>query len=466
VTPAAAKRETQRRAAMAILAFVLVMVTLGGALYTFGGGTGTTALSSVAAGNAALQTINDNLDQVTGPGVDLVVGDPQRAYQLLSAAWDGLTVAQAANVPATTLNPLRAETIAGLDRLFRVVPVGAATILSTATAKVPLDIQAMILGPQSAPFILDKATSSVYRVDPRTKKAVVVYRWKDRAKGKVKGIPKLITTAARDLIIVDDKNVVWRWRPSDEAGHGTTTLVRVAGAAGWGDDIAAVGTFLRSATEGLYNLYVVDPSESNILAYSAARDGSGFPSNPQQRLAVARDMTKVTDLLIDGDIFVADNGGIVRFVGGKSEGWQIEAPGTTSFAPQGDLLLRAAPRYTLIASATDKRTGRLYAWDQANGRVIAFDKARGTFLEQYRLAGASTALDDVRGMYVVPGASADVPATLVWSTKVGVMSAILEAVPDLPIDGPGASGSPGPSGGTSASPKASPKTSPKASRAP
>ena len=42
VTPAAAKRETQRRAAMAILAFVLVMVTLGTALYAFGGGGGGT----------------------------------------------------------------------------------------------------------------------------------------------------------------------------------------------------------------------------------------------------------------------------------------------------------------------------------------------------------------------------------------------------------------------------------------
>ena len=40
VTPAAAKRETQRRAAMAILAFVLVMVTFGTALFAFGGGTG------------------------------------------------------------------------------------------------------------------------------------------------------------------------------------------------------------------------------------------------------------------------------------------------------------------------------------------------------------------------------------------------------------------------------------------
>jgi hypothetical protein len=463
VTPAAAKRETQRRAAMAILAFVLVMVTLGTALYAFGGGGGgTTALSSVAAGEAALRTINSNLDQVIGPGVDLVEGDPPKAYQLLSAAWDGIETAQAANVPASTLDPLKAKTVANLDRLFRVVPVAAATLLTTASAKTPLDIQAMILGPQGVPFVLDKATSSVYRVDLRTKKAVVVYRAKERAKGKVKGIPRHITTASRDLVIVDDKNVVWRWRPSDELGHGTTTLIDVIGSAGWGDDITAVGTFLRSTTEILYNLYVVDPSEQNILAYSSARDGSGFPSPPQQRLAVARDLSKVTDLLIDGDIFVADGGGISRFVGGKSEGWDIQPAGATGFAPGGDTLLRPTPNYTLIASATEKRVGRLYAWDAANARVVAFDKARGTYIEQYRMAGGSTALSDVRGMYIVPGAAADAPATLVWATKDAVMSAVLEAVPDAPI------GSPAPSGGagSSSSPGTSPRSSPRASSAP
>ncbi|HLO36274.1 MAG TPA: hypothetical protein VK194_09335, partial [Candidatus Deferrimicrobium sp.] len=454
-------------AAMAILAFVVVMVTLGTALFAFGGGGGgTKALSSVAAGEAALRTINANLDEVFGPGVDLVNGDPQKAYELLSAAWDGLEAAKAANVPATTLEPLRAKTVAGLDRLFHVVPVAAATILATASSKTPLDIGAMILGPQGVPFVLDKATASVYRIDLRTKKATVVFRSKTRAAGTVEGVPRLLTTAARDLVIVDNKNVVWRWRPKDTSGNGTTTLIKVAGSAGWGDDVVAVGTFLRSASEGLYNLYVVDPSEQNILAYSAARDGSGFPSNPQQRLAVARDVSKVTALLIDGDIFVADGGTIVRFVGGKSEGWSIQAPGTATFAPDGDVLLRPAPRYTLIASASDKRAGLLYAWDQVSGRVVAFDKAKGTFVEQYRLIGGSPALGDVRGMYVVLGAAQGAPTTLFWATKDAVMSAVLEAVSDQPATGPGASGSPGPSAGSSSPPKASPKGSAKASRAP
>jgi hypothetical protein len=462
VTPAAAKRETQRRAAMAILAFVLVMVTFGAALYAFGPGGGVKqTLSSEAVGVAAVRAINGDLDQVFGPnGVDLVAGDPQKAYQLLSAALDQLDIAKAANVPAAILDPLRVKTVAGLDRLFHVVPVAAATILSTASAKTPLDIGALIMGPQGVPFIVDRTTASVYRVDLRTKKATVVFRWKTRAKGEIEGVPRLITTGgARDLVIVDNKSVVWRWRPADQTGlQGTTTLIPVVGAPGWGNDVVAVGTFLKLVSQNLYNLYVVDPSAQNILAYSPDSDGSGFHSQAQPKLSVNRDVSHVTDLLIDGDIFVADGGTIARFVGGKSEGWGIQAPGTTGFAPQGDILLRPAPVYTRIASASDKRTGLLYAWDQANGRVVAFDKAKGTFVEQYRLAGGSQAFADVRGMFVVLGPAPGAPTTLIWATKDSVMSAILEAVPDLP-SGPAASGSPGPGASTGASPGASVRAS-------
>ena len=92
--------------------------------------------------------------------------------------------------------------------------------------------------------------------------------------------------------------------------------------------------------------------------------------------------------------------------------------------------------------------------------MVAFDKAKGTFFAQYRLAGGSPALTDVRGMFVVLGPATGAPSTLYWATKDSVMSAVLEAVADSPATSPGASGSPGPSGG------ASPKASGKATRAP
>ncbi len=452
VTPAAAKREVQRRAAVAILAFVVVAVGLGTLVYVVGGQGSGPALASLTAGEAALKTIRTNLGKVFAPGVDLVDGDPAQALELLTGAYQAIDTAQKASVPAATLDPLRAQTIGGLDRLYKVVPVAAATVVSFAGSKTAFDIQALILGPDKVPYILDKTTSSVYRIDLGTKKAAVVYHEKNRAAGAVEGVPKILTTGGRDLLIVDAKNVVWRWRAKDAKGGGTTTRVRVAGAAGWGDDVRAVGTFVRDASAGLYNLYVVDPSEKNILTYSPASDGSGFPSNPQPRLSVARDVSGITDLYIDGDIFAAIDGTVLRFVSGKSEGWDAAAP--------GDTLLRDAPQYAQIASASDKRTGLIYAWDRLNRRVVALDKAKGSFVEQYRLAVDDPSWADVRGMYVVLGAEAGAPTTLVWATRDAVESAILEAVPDG--SGPSPSGSPGPSpsGGSPAPPSA------KASRAP
>ncbi len=462
VTPAATKRETQRRAAMAVLAFVAVLGGLFGVVYTMGGTNSRTPLASVAAAEAALRTIRTNLGIVFAPGVDLVVGDPHQAMQLLSEAYQAVEEAQAANVAPATLDPLRAQVLDGLDRLFQVVPVADATILPFQSDKVQYDLHSLIQGPDGMPYVIDKATSSVYRVDLRAKKANLVFRAKTQAAGGVEGVPKFLATGGRDLIIVDDKNVVWRWRAKDTKGDGTTTQIKVAGSAGWGDDVVAVGTFLRDASAGLYNLYVVDPSAQNIMYYTPARDGAGFPVNAQPRLPVNRDVSKVTDLVIDGDIFVADGGTIVRFVGGNSADWSVQPPGYTNDSQGDDTLLRSAPNYTLIASASDKRTGRIYAWDQANGRVVAYDKAKGTFIEQYRIVGDDPSWTDVRGMYVVLGPTPDAPSTLVWATKNAVMSAVLEGVQDP--SAPNASGSPSPSGsiGPSGAPSGSPSAKPSA----
>ena len=450
VTPAAARRETQRRAALAVLAFVVVLSGLGMFAFALGGaGGGKTTLSSVAAGEAALKTIRDSLDKVYAPGVDLVHADAQKAYELLAAAWTALDTARAANVPETTLAPLRTKALGGLNELFKVTPVAPVKLLSTATSKTPLDIRDLIIGPQGAVFVLDKATASVYRVDPSTKKATIVFRSKTKVAAGTEGIPKLIATASRDLVIVDTKNVVWRWRPKDQSGAGTTTKVQIEGATGWGDDVTAIGTFLRFVSAGLYNIYVVDPSEQNILAYTPSKDGSGYPVKGQPWLSVARDVSKINEILIDGDIYVLDGGTIIRYVSGRTDGWTYQAPGTAGFAPDGDRLLRPPPRYGLIASASDKRTGVIYAWDAENARVVAIDKAKGTFVAQYRLAGGSTAWQDVRGLAVILPSDPQAAPTLVWATKDAVMSAVLVAVDDDPE--PGASASPGASGSVSPS---------------
>ena len=449
VTPAAAKREVQRRAAVAILAFVMVAVGLGTVVWWAGGQPGGRPdLASLNAGDAALKAAKDNLSKVFAPGVDLVVGDPSQAMTLLTGAYTSLQAAATNGIPAAQIAPSLKQATDGLDRLFKVVPVAAAKVVSIGSAQAPADIGHIILGPGSATFVLDRGTKSVYRVDPATHKANVVFRagQKVPSAGATESAPKLMALGAtRDLLIVDEKNILWRWRPADTAGKGTTVKVKVSTSASWGDDILAIGTFLKNSA-GLYNFYVVDPSQQQVLAYAPAADGNGFPAKDTKRLTVARDVSKVGDLYIDGDIYITDNGTIVRFVDGRAEGWQAK--------PIGDELLRPVPAYRLISSPSDKRVGILYGYDPANARVVAIDKAKGDYIEQYRLAGDAPGWEDMRGMIVQAGTDGG-PATLTWASKDTIYTTVLEAVPDV---APSASGSPAPSGSTAPSGKpASPK---------
>jgi len=453
VTPLASRRETQRRAAVALLAFLVVVGGLGVGVYAFGGQAPQEAISSVTVGQRALDKARANLARVTGPGIDLVVAEPEQALALLTEAKDQLDVAEKAAVAQRVIGPLRAQVVTGLDRLYGVVPVASRALFTfrPAEAADPIDLRAIVRGPDGAPYVLDASSKTVYRIDLKNKKATVVVRAGQRAAGATISTPKLLATGGRDLIVVDSKNVVWRWRASDDRGNGTITRIVVKGATGWGDDIRAVGTFLRKKDQGLYNLYAIDPSEEQILAYSPTADGAGFPVQPSRWLSTARDVEGMASMYIDGDIYVTESGALTRFVSGKSEGWDAGAPGALG-KPE---LLRPAPVYSLVSGPTgctaaadsrcDRRVGQVYGYDRPNSRIVAIEKVTGAFVGQYRLAGGATGWGDIRAMYVIPGVDQAAP-TIVWISRDGVHQALLEAVPDVAAPPATAAPSAGPAG--------------------
>ncbi len=449
VTPLASRRETQRRAALAILALVVVIGGLGLGVYAFGGNTPAQVISSANAGQRALDQARSDLAKVTGPGIDLVRDDPGQALTLLTDAHNQLAAAAAAKVSTAVITPLRQQADAGLDRLYGVVPV-AATVLFTFTPApdaAPIDLSAMVLGPDGNPYVLDRATKTVYRIGLKTKSATVVVKAGTKNKSGTVATPRFLASGGQDLLILDSKNALWRWRPSDNTGKGTLIKVTLAGAASLGDDVLGINTFLRDPTHGLYNFYVVDPSEQQIRAYSPAADGNGFPPpNPTSWLATARDVSAMTSTFIDGDVFATDAGTLVRFVSGKNAGWTAKDP--------KDLLLRPAPKYTIVAGGPAPRAGNIYAYDKPNGRVIALTKVDGTYVEQYRLAGGAGDWADMRAMYIIVGTLTD-PPTLIWASGNTVYSSPLVVVPDAaPSASPGASPSASPAAG---SPKPSAK---------
>lgn len=424
VTPLGARREMQQRAAVAILVFIAVVGSLGlGASLLGGRPPAEQVIASVEVGQLALDQARDDLDRVFGPGVDLVANDPDKAQELLTDTLAQLDLAASAGISNATISPLRAQAVAGLDRLFGMVEV-TATDVFTFPADAGVDLGGIVRGPDGAPYVLDPKTASVYRLNLAERTAIAIYRDGSRAAGSTEAAPAMMTVGGPDLLILDVKNVLWRWRPADDTGLGTTTKVKVIGSAEWGDDLRAIGTFVRDAGAGLYNFYIVDPSEQEILAYTPAADGSGFPAAPSKRLTTPRPVDGVTSLYIDGDIWIAEGGTILRVSGGTTAGWVAEAP------PDG--LLRDAPVYAVVMSGSERRAGRLYGYDQSNERLVAFFKGSGEYLEQYRLAaGADDWAAEARGWYVEPGI-ADAPDTVVWITAVSVRRAVLEPATSMP----------------------------------
>ncbi len=382
------------------------------------------AIGSVNAGQKALDQAKADLAKVSGPGIDLIADDPSQALRLLTDAAQQLDTAEAAKVSGSVVSPLRAQAVAGLDRLYGVVPVASTPVFTfkTAAGAAPVNLTALVRGPDGNPYVLDQTNKAVYRIGLKTPAATLVAKNGTKTKFGTVATPRFLAAAGQDLLILDSKNALWRWRPADDTGKGTLTKVILNGSAALGNDIVNMNAWLKPGTQGLYNLYIVDPSEQQIRSYAPAADGSGFPApNPAPWLAVTKDVSQMTSTYVDGDMFVSDGGAIVRYVTGKSEGWDPKAP--------KDTLLRAAPVYSIVAGGTARRQGNIFGYDKPNARVIALSKTDGSYQAQYRLAGGANGWSDLRGMYIIQG-SGDGPSTLVWLSANGVNQSILVAVPD------------------------------------
>jgi hypothetical protein len=440
LTAYSARRDRQRRAAVALLAFVAVAFTLGTFVWIAAGSRPREQVSSFVTGQRALDTARGDLDRVFGPGIDLVGNDPGKAKELLADASRNLDAAEAAGIPRATTASLRAQIEGGLDRLARMGDV-AAEVRFTFPAKPAVDLRSLVLGPDGAAFVLDPATKSVYRIplggDPKTTKAQLIFRSGARTRAGTPADPKFIAVGGPDVLMLDAKNVLWRWRPADKKGRGTVARIPVKDSAGWGSDVRGIGTYVRNASLGLYNLSVIDPSAQQILSYPPAADGGGYPASPDPWLSAARDVSGFGSLYIDGDLYVVDDGAITRFVAGKLGDWTADAP--------DDAAIRPAPTYSVIASGSARKEGNIYAYDRPNQRLVAIDKSTGHVVQQYRIGPRQPipGFGDMRDAAIVPG-EGGAPDTILWIDANRLLAATLAP---LPADG---SASPSPSGASAA----------------
>jgi hypothetical protein len=354
-----------------------------------------------------------------GPSVGWSAGAIAVSLAIVAGAafLGGLRNGQPAVGPTPTGSGHSAATaLAGLAGLATVEP-------HVLTSFVTDDLEGLVLGPDGGAYVLDATAKSVYRVDLQTGARVQVIKAGQEIVngGVVMGDPRLLATGGGDVLILDDANSLWRWHPAqgDTSGAGSLIRVNIPDSVTWGAGARAIGTVVTNAAQNLYELYVVVPSQHQVIKYAPAPDGSGYP--PQSRsdyLLTAQDVSVVDDLYVDGPAYTVRTGKITEYGQGQAVvGWGPPDPGGP------------APYYTrLVADNPAPLQGTFYAYDHDNKRIVAFSKADGSFVGQYVAPAGMAWFSALTGMFVTSGSGGSHP-TLYWTESGNLMSASLAPSP-------------------------------------
>ena len=446
VTPMTVRRERQQRAAIAIIG-LLAVITLVGAGMWFLSGTGRGVDQQQTAQQAFAQ-VQADLSAVIGNGKDLMASDPVTAFKYYQDAWAQLKVAELNNYPPDRLADPRSKVLAGLNRYYHVSIVQPQTVVSFATD----DLKGLVLGPDGAAYLIDDTVNAVYRVnlDTGAKIRVVSVGQQPQNGGAVVGNPELLTVGGLDVLVVDAYNSVWKWHPiqGNTTGVGSLIPVYIPDNVNWGIGARAIGTFVINAAQNLYNFYIVIPSQKQVIKYTAAPDGSGYPKQTRSNfLLVAQDVSNVDDMYIDGKIYLVDGGKVTQYELGQAKGWSVDPPPDSI----GTAAIRPLPVYKRLASddpAQDK--GNFYAYDVKNKRIVEFLKSDGSVIAQYMVPDNTPWFTALTGMFVVPAAAGASPI-LYWTEGSSLMKAALTAAgSSTPVATSGPSSSAGPSASGSA----------------
>lgn len=409
------QRARRRRSATILLAAVLIAGVGGATALVLSGSA--PELNDAAKAREALRNAEVSITEALDPQTNLLVNDPERVKTLLLTAVANLNTAEAGGVSLVQIASLREQATGTLNKIFLVNNTSPITLFDFAAAGASVEIQALVRGPDGLPYVIDKTTGAVYRIDPARGRATVVYQPGFDLYGTRTGRALLLTSAGPDLVVFDASSNLWRWRPADDTGKGTLVKLRVRDGELWGSDVKAIVGFAADSGTGLYRLYVVDPSARQILRYQPAPDGTGYPAMPTSYLINPMSLGAMTSIAIDGDVYLANNGVVRRYSGGAPDDWTP--------AEIGDELLRPTIKPTLIMSAGANRTGVLYVWDSSSHRVIAYSKATsGAVLAQYVIGDAADPIGDILDGYILPALDGGAP-TFVWAEAGRVRSAVL-----------------------------------------
>jgi hypothetical protein len=387
-----------------------------------------------------------------------MTSDPKTAYQYLTDAYKEIQIALKdgyANNSQTQadVDAAEASIMKGLNQYYNVTIVAPQVVTTFASD----DLGAVALGPDGAAYLLDNTVNIVYRVNLQTgaQLPVVAVNHEPTTGGGTIGNPRLVTSGGGDVLVLDSFNSLWRFHPAagDTTGRGSLTRVNIPDDATWGVGPRVMGTFVTNSVTMQYNFYIVLPGRQQVVKYTPATDGSSYPIAARYPyLTVAQDVSNVTDMYIDGHVFLVDKGKITQYLLGQAvHGWSVD--------PLPDTLIRPKAPYFkyLTADNPNQDQGTFYAYDNASRRIVAIKKVDGSIVGQYIVPADSPWFSALNGMFVMAAADGSNPV-LYWTEGSSLMRASLS-----PGATPAPSGSPGPSSsspGSSVKPSVSPSKSP------
>jgi hypothetical protein len=424
------KRETQRRAALAILAAIGLVAVLGVGLWYWRPLRSDTPIDQVNQGEAALADAIDSANKVFGAD-DLIHSDPVQAKTLLRDAWSSLAIARSANVDATTISQLDAQLRVGLDELYATTKISATQLY---TAPAGAKVTALTQGPDDAAYAI--VGDTVVRVDPATGASTTVIHTGDGPGGIA--APRLLARGGPDLLIVDVNGGLWRWRPSGALGQ-----IRLSGDQTWDATVVNIQTFLINPDQGLYRIYVPYPKTAQILRYDPTADGGGFAAPAPYFISESVDVASFRELYVDGDVYAVPADNLEQYFSGRQTPFSLDPP-----PDDGDL--RPGHDYALLAATGVRGDGNLYVWDKLWSRILVYDKGAGAYSTQFLAADGTQPLTDLTGAYVIDRGHTQ-PPLMVFTTSSGLFTVELGAAST-----PSPSPSPTPSASATIPPLASP----------
>jgi hypothetical protein len=412
VSATASRAEVQRRAAMGLLALVVVVFLVGLVLAFVPRGSDVRELDRVAGSDTALASALDFANRAD----NLLTTEPETALEYYREAWSEVRQARGTGLAAPALDELEARVQAGLDALY-----GARAPVIERISGLPdgSDPAYLVEDPRGGAVYIDRATGTVHRANTDSGRIADIIREGDKQKGtnRTIGEPVQLAAAGPDVVIVDDKARPWRWRPSNSAGAGTLAQLTLQGRAGFEADHGDIEAY--DPAVGDYRMYVAEPSFNQIMRYQQTFDGSSFQEPSPYLASQATEVAAFEELYIDFDVYTLFENTLRRHVYGRWDG---------NFAialPPDDADLRPGHDYRLLdGSGRSTSNGRAYLYDALHGRVVGFSKVDGSYLGQWQPVGEGDEMDDVRGMYVIDGGMARKGKrkddTLVWVTPSGI----------------------------------------------